>query len=496
MKKLFYIFLSITAILIFAWLILSKLNKPETVKKSQLAKTIIPIAEPNTKTTPDTDSKDKVIPTGITEKPEIELASDESLITLHKTDIDADGADDQLIAVKKISEPHVYIIPAMQNLVFQEYKRNDILKTEITQPNTVSLYTLELGLDTMPAVVCSGMTSNNKQMLTIFLPTKDKNENLKFIQIADLRADIQIRIQANKNSQESGLNMYEIHSFDSDPKSSASLNQIEKIYSWNNENERYEKSRENLIPGEKIEDQILRKLGSGNTKLFKEFINGLWIQPESNSGKNRSLYFDNKNNEIIFFLDNIQETYEIETAKQRRYGLYMRTHNKSISNIILNIDIEIKSVDEIKVHVVENVARLKILTSSSWNGIYRKKDDSIKNQLSTPKKHQTTITEKLLNRPDTIWKNDEYELTVNNKKFIFKTPYGIQTGFLTTTYIKNQIILQMRYGTTEKKYILQQKYDNVKQKNTLLLSEIKLTLEKIEKLDTPPIILEDFPVKK
>jgi len=54
-----------------------------------------------------------------------------------------------------------------------------------------------------------------------------------------------------------------------------------------------------------------------------------------------------------------------------RYGIYIRSQNISITTLLRFIDIELESLDSIKLRVFEDV-RLKIIVSTSWDGTYRR----------------------------------------------------------------------------------------------------------------------------
>jgi hypothetical protein len=122
-------------------------------------------------------------------QPLITINSDETFLQALSTDINKDGTADQICAVKKISEPNIYLVPAIQNPANGEYTRLPEIRTGVTQVRTLLFYILDIIGDRSNALIYSGMTQDNMQSLAVCLPTTDKDGKTAYTTVADLRAD-------------------------------------------------------------------------------------------------------------------------------------------------------------------------------------------------------------------------------------------------------------------------------------------------------------------
>jgi hypothetical protein len=151
------------------------------------------------------------------------------------------------------------------------------------------------------------------------------------------------------------------------------LDQIETSYEFNPANELYEQTRTARIPGSQIEQRRLRELLSGTPGVFEEFINDLWyyISPEGTLDSRQYIYFDPSSRELIFFGDETQQVFTWQNSTATRYGLYISSQNISVTTLRRFLDIELESLDSIRVRVFEDV-RLKMNINNSWDGSYRR----------------------------------------------------------------------------------------------------------------------------
>jgi hypothetical protein len=154
--------------------------------------------------------------------------------------------------------------------------------------------------------------------------------------------------------------------------SSNIMDQVEISYAYNEVNGLYEQKSINRIPGAQIEQRRLREL-LGNPKAFEEFISGLWyyISPEGTVDSRQYIYFDSGSRELIFYEDETQQVFTWQNSSATRYGIYIASQNISVTTLRRTIDIELESLDSIRVRVFEDV-RLKITVDPPWNGSYRK----------------------------------------------------------------------------------------------------------------------------
>lgn len=491
-KRIMYILsaiavLSIISLLVYFKFIRSNIKREEKI----IAKTIIPMISSQIN---NDEKKSETYTANTDAKIFLELFNDEVFIDAISDDLNEDGIEDQVIAVKKLLDPFLYLIISIQNPITQRWERFEEIRTSITQPKSLTFYIMNLAKDPK-TLVYSGMTSDNRQVLSIQTIKKDTDGIIQLLQIADLHADMQIQIREIETLEEgpSSLSAYRVYTYNSDPSAPNTLNQIETEYTWNAKEQKYEQGLQKLIPGEKIEIQLLRKLQSGSMESFIDFLSGLWFHTDNNRGRGRSVYFDKNDNNIIFNLDNVEEIYQIKNTLPRRYGLFFTTNNKSIPNIIRRVEIEIKGVDEIQVRVIENVARIKFGTESLWNGKY-KKNINLPAASVNQKENNAEKIKKMLFKSVNQWKKAD-----NNRILQFEgNSYSIQEGEYTESghfnvmEINDKTILQMKSDKNINKfYLIELKEKNNSQQMTLI--KVKLNINDIIPTGDEPVIFErDF----
>ena len=262
-KRIMYVTSALVVLALLSFLIYLKFIRSNTKGEEKIVtQTIIPIVSSQI----DNENKKNENYTPNSEaKIFLELFNDESFVDAISDDLNEDGVEDQIIAVKKLLDPFLYLIISIQNPITQKWDRVEEIRTTITQPKSLTFYIMNLTRDPK-SLIYSGMTSDNRQVLSIHTVKKESNDSVQLDQIADLHADMQIRIKEieTQNESELSLSSYRIYTYDSDPSAPNTLNQIETEYTWNAKTKKYEEGLKKTIPGEKIEIQLLRKLQSGN----------------------------------------------------------------------------------------------------------------------------------------------------------------------------------------------------------------------------------------
>jgi hypothetical protein len=227
-------------------------------------------------------------------------------------------------------------------------------------------------------VILTGMNNRNEHTMTVFRNPPQALPDQPLVKIAELRIDGSIVVQETERSQAYQQSIakgqsFNIAAYSHDIESTNILDQIEIIYVFNPSGGLYERSRMTKIPGSQIEQRRLRELLSGEKGVFENFINDLWyyVSPQGTVDSKQYIYFDPVNREIIFFGDETQQVFTWQRSNPTRYGLYISSQNISITTLRRTIDIELESLDSIRLRVFEDV-RLKITVSASWDGSYRR----------------------------------------------------------------------------------------------------------------------------
>jgi hypothetical protein len=310
------------------------------------------------------------------------LAEGEFMVSVLNQDLDGDGVEEQVIAYRNLleNESPVYIAYTDYDETEGIYKRIWNAPTAATRPGTVSLYTQDLIGDRSVCILLTGMNSRGEHTLTVFrgAPPKEAGPQPVFSKIAELGIEGTISVQESERplAYQQGLargQSFPIIAYGHNRESENMLDQIETSYTYNPDKDSYEQSKITHIPGSQIEQRRLRELLSGKAGVFEEFISDLWyyVSPQGTLDTRQYIYFDPSNREIIFFGDEAQQVFVWQSSASTRYGLYITSQNISITTLRRIMDIELESLDSIRVKVFEDV-RLNIRVNNSWDGSYRR----------------------------------------------------------------------------------------------------------------------------
>jgi len=307
------------------------------------------------------------------------LDNEEQVISALNFDFYNDSIEEQIVAFRsRVDSGQVSVAYFSYDDKAGSYRRSWNAPTAASMPGTVSLYTLDLLGDRRDCVIITGMNSDGKHTLTAFHKAEKEDLNRPFIKIAEIQVDGSITIKESERSMayRQGITKgqpFSIMAYGRDGASDNMLDRIEIEYVYNPAKGFYEQGRITSIPGSQIEQQRVREILSGKPKVFEEFINDLWyhVSPTGVVDKSQYLYFDPANREIIFYGEDTQQVFNWLHSNSTRYGLYISSQNIAVTTLRRFIDIELESVDSIRMKVFEDV-RLKIGISASWDGTYRR----------------------------------------------------------------------------------------------------------------------------
>ncbi|MDR2445656.1 MAG: pallilysin-related adhesin [Spirochaetaceae bacterium] len=329
----------------------------------------------------------------------INLDDGEIAVAVLSEDFDKDGSQEQVIAYRNLLKENNPIY-----LTYIDYQEDTKLYNRVwsgpsaaVRPGTVSLFTQDLTGDRSVCIIITGMNSNGEHTITVFkvarnytavtsaaAATSALSGGAVISRIADIRIDGTISIIETERTQAYQLGLTNGASFDirgrgRDVSSSNEFDQIEITYSYNPDLERYVQKTVNRIPGAQVETAYLRRLLGGNAAEFEQFISGLWyrVAPDMSINNSQYIYFDTNGREIIFYDKSTQQVYKWLSSTSTRYGLYVSSQNISVTTLRRVMDIELESIDSIRVKVFEDV-RMKITLSAPWDGSYRKSASSKK----------------------------------------------------------------------------------------------------------------------
>ena len=309
----------------------------------------------------------------------VPLEDGEVVISILNENNDGGAVERQYVAYRNLleAESPIYLTYIDYDETSRTYKRFWSAPTAATRPGTVSLSTQDLLGDRSICVLLSGLNGLGEHTLTIFRKNPAAKNDL-FTKIAEIRIDGTISVREAERSQAYQLGLsrgqsFTIAAYGRDFESSNIMDQVEIIYEYNTVNGLFQQKNITRIPGTQIEQRRVREL-LGNTKSFEDFITGLWyyVTPQGTIDKRQYIYFDPPSQEIIFYGDETQQVFTWQNSSATRYGLYIASQNISITTLRRSIDIELESLDSIKVKVFEDV-RMNIKgVNAPWDGSYRK----------------------------------------------------------------------------------------------------------------------------
>jgi hypothetical protein len=307
------------------------------------------------------------------------LDDEEQIISALNFDFYNDSIEEQIVAFRsRLASGPVSIAYVSYDERIRTYRRFWNAPTAASMPETVSLFTLDLIGDRRDCVILTGMNAEGKHTLTAFQKAEKEDHNRPFVKIAEIQVDGLINIQETERpaAYRQGITKgqpFTIIAYGQDGESDNMLDRIEIEYVYNPVRGFYEQGRITRIPGSQIEQRRVREILSGHPKVFEEFINDLWyhVSPMGTVDKSQYLYFDPATREIIFFGEETQQIFRWQSSNATRYGIYVISQNIAVTTLRRFLDIELESLDSIRMKVFEDV-RLKIGISASWDGSYRR----------------------------------------------------------------------------------------------------------------------------
>ena len=492
MRRRFAAIIAAVAVIISALVIgaLFFLPAPWSAKKNQFeyqARIIIPQNVQDRMK--DTDYSAELLAQEDSMTARVPLAEGEALISILNGNFEGGPVEKQFIAYRNLLELEspIYITFIDYDEASRAYKRVWSAQTAATRPGTISLYTQDLLGDRSLCILLSGVNGLGEHTLTVFRKNPSAKNEL-FSKIAEFRIDGTISVKEVERSQAYQLGYsqgqsYTIATYGRDFESANIMDQVENIYTFNSGIGLYEQTNKTRIPGTQIEQRRVREL-LGNSRAFEEFVTGLWyyMTPQGTIDKRQYIYFSPSTREIIFYGDETQQVFTWQNSATTRYGLYISSQNISVTTLKRSIDIELESLDSIKVRVFEDV-RLKIGVNAPWDGSYRKAGPP---ENRTPK----------LQTPENTYIDAYYDGSIGKLHFFPNGAYELFTGNAVRQgkyaffNLGDQELLELRYeaasGPQRETYLIEGESYTTPQtapelRKTLNLLRVRIGINGIEK---------------
>ena len=367
-------FSSLAAILaVVITLRLTVFRKNSTVR----SKVIVPVSEDaKKKLAEETNlSGDSVMMTSL-----IPLLSTETLMSTLVLDFDGDNLDDQIVAVYKAGSDKLYLIVGLYNSTTNSYERAGEIATDISKTRTFSFNAIDMIGNHRNALVYQGVNSKGDSIMKIYLCHK-RREVVELDKIGDFQSDGTIFIVQTERSEAYELSqtrgqafsvwVYSSDKSEEQDSSTAVVSQIQTEYTWDEESGKYVQKRQLKVTGSRLAARELARIQNGNVDTFAEYLNGFWYKTSANGGESYYIYFNYADREIIFLSGDTEGVYSWEPSSLRRSGIYLTVVNSIISSMKRRLDIMLTGVNEVYVHVHEDVGLL-IKETNHWDGTYKK----------------------------------------------------------------------------------------------------------------------------
>jgi hypothetical protein len=385
----------------------------------------------------------------------IPLKANETLLSALTLDFDGDTFDDQIVAIRKLESPYIFLIIGLYNPESNTYSRSIEISTGISRVKTFSYTGMDITGDHRNTLVYQGVRDDGSSVMRLYLcQRKQGRVNLQII--GDFQSDGTIFIQQSDRSESYELSQSKGTSFpvwvygsDQNTQSgqeSTVMSQIQTEYEWNEHTQKFLQTKQIRLAGSRIASKELSRIQNGTVATFSAFLNGLWYKTSNEGNGIRYLYFDDDAKEIIFLYQDTEEVYSWEASNLRRSGIYLTSVNASITSMQRRFDITLTGVDEIQTHVIDDVSML-IKEGSLWDGSYKKmmsggsleqKTDSI------PVTDQFAI--QLQNGPSWVF-NNSWHFTFSDGKYMLKNDQTEDSGAFVIDIVGGIPVIQFRSST-------------------------------------------------
>ena len=380
----------------------------------------------------------------------IPLQTGETLIASYSADLDLDGYDDQVIAVKTPDSAFIKLAAGLYNPLVNRYERAAEITTDIEQAKTFSLSVMDITGTHENTIIVTGYGTENESRFQAWLPRKSL-QNFSLHEIVNLYAEGTVFVQQRPRSDSYPMEdvdgeSFPIWAYTSDDESQeGSLDQLQIMYDWNKREQKYTEKARTRISQKSITAQELARIQDGTESTFAAFLNGLWTKAGTTAEQNRYLFCDYDKKEVIFFQNDRQEIYAWERSTLRRNGILVYTTNQSMPNISRRFDIALVSSDEIRIKVVDDLGML-IGSETLWDGNY-KKQNSETLFAGTAKKEEALpdMTAVLQTTSRTFWKCDNgWNITFSGSAYSAKNGVLTETGVFSPLTIFGENLLQFK----------------------------------------------------
>lgn len=444
MKKLIpAVFAVVAAALVFFGFARNLFVKDNSISR---AKVVVPVVDGNS----DEAKKQNGYDDELAQTSFIQLANGETLVGTAEFDVDGDSFDDQINIVKTAANPFITLIVALYVPALGSYERSYYITTNISQVRTFVCTGIDIIGKHRKSLVYQGVNNDGKISMVI-LQGRKTSSDFEMDVLGSFESDGTIFIQQAPRDE-----AYELLNADGEPfpvwvyssensgnpAKSASLDQIQTMYAWNEKENKFVESRSVRVAGSRIAARELAKIQDGTVGTFAKFLDGLWYKTENEGNEIRYIYFDWENSEIIFEHEGSEEVYSWMNSNLRRNGIYFSAVNKTIESLQRRFDISLVNVDEIRIKLQDDV-RMLISESTLWDGNYKKLTAKAGAKQKSDETDEDKVISKLLSQSDWITTGGVV-LKFSDSSYSAVEKTGEDEGRFATVEIGGKTLIQFR----------------------------------------------------
>lgn len=414
--------------------------------------------------------------------PKIKIDNPGLIIYIQNINLDFDIEEEQVIVLKDEEKKNKL------DLVVVDFDsvRNKYITTwqtvqEEINPRTFIISYADTVGDHNLEIIFKGTGTNNEQILDIYRKTHSPaGIRLYYENIAKMKIEGEIKIIEKERSsayllgQKNGVS-FPIITYESDNESGNLLDMVKKTFVWNYQSSRFIKATEEKIPGEKIEEERLKKLFNEGIDAYKDFLQGQWVNIES---KDSIISFDRNNNEISLYSNDILEIYKWTDFNRSKIpnSVYISARNDLIHFIRTNIFVRIEKLNKIRIVVNDREFSNNI---SSWNGYYEK----VENDMNIYRDKEISDEESIV--LDGLYTGLNESIVFSGKNFTQKDINGTKNGIFSIFHYNGTKILELRYLDNNRLVGERKEYRieyNVQELEESIIREISLQRGEIKSL--------------
>ncbi len=329
--------------------------------------------------------------------PKLPLGSNESLLRVLNVNLDLDRLEEQIIVIKEKNSVNSYISIAILDYdnVIKDYRRTWQGKTLSTNIRGFTITLSDLIGDHNMELICSGVSLEGKQSLTVFRKTKgDGSPGIYYSEIFNLQANgaIEILEIERSKSYQSGLRdglSFPIISTVQNTESDNIMDLIKSTFYWDFPSRQYVKVNEEKLLGRELENEQLGEIYRSTHEVFIEHIDGPWMM---NNGSETIINFDADEQRITFYSDETQEVYIwTNSYKLLKNVLMVSGRNELINHVENVITIRMLNLNTLQISVRDIDTQTRIKNPNDfWSGQFFYLSDDIRRGMNAPRQEKPT----------------------------------------------------------------------------------------------------------